>query len=221
MTVRVGTWNVHGLRAGVDPIARAVQHEELDVLLIQESGPRWRLRDLGERLGWVVCADPRAFPRRRVKNAVLFRAGLVSVARSRLLRFEGAPFLQPRGALIAEVNEGWTVVSVHLGLQGPLRARHARALLDVVGGARGPLVIGGDLNAHPDDSATRALASRCPDVWAAAGDGPGLTMPAASPTARIDYLFASPAILPLRARTAGDPALSDHLMMVADLELPD
>ena len=221
MTVRVGTWNVHGLRAGVDPIARAVQHEELDVLLIQESGPRRRLRDLGERLGWVVCTDPRAFPRRRIKNAVLFRTGLVSVGRSRLLRFEGAPFLQPRGALIAEANEGWTVVSVHLGLQRSLRARHARALLDVVGSARGPLVIGGDLNAHPDDPATRALASRCPDVWAAVGDGAGLTMPAASPTARIDYLFASPAILPLRARTAGDPALSDHLMMVADLELPD
>jgi endonuclease/exonuclease/phosphatase family metal-dependent hydrolase len=218
-SLRVATWNVHGLRAGVRAIARAIQHEEIDVLLLQESGPRRRLRALGERLGWVLCPDPWAFPRRRVQNAVLLRTGLVSLVRSRLLRFEGTPFLEPRGALIADVNERWTVVSVHLGLQRSLRARHADALLQVVGSTQGPLVIGGDLNAHPDDPATGALASRCPDVWTVAGDGDGLTMPAALPTARIDYLFASPTVRPLRAWIAGDATASDHLMVVADLEL--
>jgi endonuclease/exonuclease/phosphatase family metal-dependent hydrolase len=217
-SLRTATWNVHGLRAGVEDVARAIQHEGIDVLLLQESGPRWRLRALGERLGWVVCSDPWAFPRRRVQNAVLLRTGLVSNVRSRLLRFEGAPFLEPRGALIS-VNESWTAVSVHLGLQRSLRARHADALLQVVGSAQGPLVIGGDLNAHPDDPATRALASRCPDVWAMAGDGDGLTMPAVQPTARIDYLFASPTMRVIRAWTAGDAVASDHLMVVADLEL--
>jgi endonuclease/exonuclease/phosphatase family metal-dependent hydrolase len=219
--VRAGTWNVHGLRAGVEAVASVVRAEELDVLLVQESGPRGRLRELGERVGLVVCADPWAFPRRRISNAVLVRAGLVASVRSRLIRFDGAPFLQPRGALIAQVDDRWTFASIHLGLHREQRLRHARQLLAELDAVPGTVLIGGDLNAHPDDPATRALAERYPEVWSKVGDGEGLTMPAAEPTARIDYLFASPTVRALRARTVGHATTSDHLMVVADLELPD
>jgi endonuclease/exonuclease/phosphatase family metal-dependent hydrolase len=220
--VRVGTWNVHGLRTGGDAVARVVRDEELDVLLVQESGPRRRLRRLGERLGWVVCADPRAFPRRRVQNAVLIRPGLVGIVRSRLLRFEAAPFLQPRGALIAQVDERWTLASIHLGPNREQRLHQATELVRTFEGVHGPVVIGGDLNAHADDPATLALATRFPDVWPIVGDGSaGLTMPAAGPTARIDYVFADPSARPVRAWIAGGASVSDHLLVVADLELPD
>jgi endonuclease/exonuclease/phosphatase family metal-dependent hydrolase len=218
MTVRVGTWNVHGLRAGVEAVAAAIHAERPDILVVQESGPRRRLSALGEALGMTVATDPIVFPRRRVRNAVLILPPL-QLRSHRLMRFDGGPWLAPRGAMIAEVD-GLAVVSLHLGLKRQERLAHVGQLLDALG-SDPRVVIGGDLNAHPDDPSTRALASRCPDMWAAAGDGPGLTMPAASPTARIDYLFASPEILPLRARISGDPALSDHLMMVADFELPD
>lgn len=182
--VRVATWNVHGLRTGVDAVARAVGAEELDVLLVQESGSRRRLRQLGERLGWVVCADPWAFPRRRIRNAVLLRPGLAGSVRSRLLRFESAPLLQPRGALIAQVDDRWTIASIHLGLNREQRLHQARELLTALDHARGAVLIGGDLNAHPDDPATLTLVERCPEVWATAGEGAGLTMPATprSPT---------------------------------------
>lgn len=219
--VRVATWNVHGLRVGVAAVLRVVRGEELDLLLVQESGPRRRLHELGERLGWVVCADPWAFPRRRIRNAVLIRTGLVASARPRLLRFEGAPFLQPRGALIAQVDERWTFASVHLGLNRQQRLHQARQLLAGLDSVPGSVLIGGDLNAHPDDPATQALAERYPDVWPRAGQGEGLTMPAAAPTARIDYLFASSNAPVLGARIAAAPGVSDHLMVVADLELPD
>ena len=217
--VRAATWNVHGLRAGVDAVLRIVRAEELDLLLVQESGSRRRLQELGERLGWVVCADPWAFPRRRIRNAVLIRAGLVASVRSRLLRFE-APLLQPRGALVAQVDERWTFGSVHLGLSRQQRLQQARQLLAALDGTRGTVLIGGDLNAHPDDPATQALTERYPDVWPRAGEGEGLTMPAAEPTARIDYLFASSDVQVLGARIAARGA-SDHLMLVADLEVPD
>jgi endonuclease/exonuclease/phosphatase family metal-dependent hydrolase len=219
--VRVGTWNVHGLRTGIDAVARIVRDEELDALLVQESGPRRRLRRLGERLGWVVCADPPAFPRRRVQNAVLIRPGLVGILRSRLLRFAAAPFLQPRGALIAQVDERCTLASIHLGLNRAQRLDQARQLLRALESVRGAIVVGGDLNAHPDDPATGAVATRFADVWSIVGDGTaGLTMPAADPTARIDYVFTNDDVRPTRAWIAGDATRSDHLMVVADLELP-
>lgn len=218
--LRVGTWNVHGFRAGVEPIERVVRAEALDVLFVQESGPRRRLRQLGDRLDWLVCADPWAFPRRRIQNGVLLRARRDGELTSRLVRFEGAPLLQPRGALIATAGDRWTFASIHLGLDRRQRLHQARQLLAALDGASGTVVIGGDLNAHPEDPATRVIAERYPDVWPSAGDGEGRTMPAAVPTARIDYVFAGPEARPIRAWTAGDAAISDHLLVVAELEVP-
>ena len=51
-TLRVATWNVHGMRAGEDEIARVIRAERIDIAVLQESGPRRRLRALGvARLG--------------------------------------------------------------------------------------------------------------------------------------------------------------------------
>ena len=97
-TLRVATWNVHGLRAGVTAVASAIRAEELDVVLVQESGPRRRLRDLARMLGWTLSADPRAFPRRRVQNALLARPGVVAgPIRPRHIRFARASLVHPRG----------------------------------------------------------------------------------------------------------------------------
>jgi endonuclease/exonuclease/phosphatase family metal-dependent hydrolase len=110
-------------------------------------------------------------------------------------------------------------------------------LTDLCAGlAGGPVVIGGDLNATPDERAVRWLADRYWDAWAtmAAGgeDGAqtgaaaalagGETFPARDPTARIDYLFASAGLrvvsarVPVRAEEA-----SDHLPLAAELEVED
>ncbi|HEX5938014.1 MAG TPA: endonuclease/exonuclease/phosphatase family protein [Actinomycetota bacterium] len=214
--LRVATWNVHGLRAGVPAAASAIRAEEPDVLLLQESGPRRRLRDLGRALGWTVSADPRVFPRRRVQNALLARPGAAELIRPRLVRFaRGSPW-HPRGALIAEVDERWTAVSAHLGLDRRERERHVAELGSLFEGATRPLVLGADLNARPDDPVSRSLAAQLTDVWGQVGEDDGATFPATEPTARIDYLFVGPAFQALRAWTAGSTA-SDHLMVVADL----
>jgi endonuclease/exonuclease/phosphatase family metal-dependent hydrolase len=216
--IRVATWNVHGLRAGVGAVADVVRTEAVDVLMLQESGPRRGLRALGAALGMLVCADPPAFPRRRVQNAVLIRNPHV-VGHS-FLRFSHGSFLYPRGALIAQIDEGLSVVSVHLGLSGSDRGRHIQQLVGVAGGSSKRFVIGGDLNALPTDPGPRMLAARATDCWHAVGHGEGHTFPSHAPAARIDYLFAGPAIQPLRAWTAGG-TVSDHLMVVADLRMDD
>ena len=58
-----------------------------------------------------------------------------------------------------------------------------------------------DLHAQPGNPAVEAVGERYVDVWSAAGSDEGLTMPAGQPTARIDYLFASPEARPTRALT--------------------
>jgi endonuclease/exonuclease/phosphatase (EEP) superfamily protein YafD len=79
--------------------------------------------------------------------------------------------------------------------------------------------MGGDLNATSERRATELLARRYPDVWMSGGEGPGLTMPAASPVARIDFLFASPDLRVGGAWVGTDTGASDHLPVYADLEV--
>jgi endonuclease/exonuclease/phosphatase family metal-dependent hydrolase len=216
--MRVATWNVHGIRAGAEAVAAVVRDQAVDILLLQESGPRRRLRALGAALGMVVCGDPPAFPRRRIQNAVLVRP-TPGVRTRRLVRFDAGSVLHPRGALIVGLDD-LTAVSVHLGLRGTERGRHVERLLEILRGIDEAVVIGADLNAHPEDAGPARIAASYQDVWTRAGDGEGRTLPSHTPTARIDYLFASPAAQPLRAWTAGGTA-SDHLMVVADLRLQD
>jgi endonuclease/exonuclease/phosphatase family metal-dependent hydrolase len=215
-TLRVATWNVRGLRAGAHAVASALRAEEPDVVLLQESGSRGRLRELGRTLGWTVSADPRVFPRRRVRNALLARPGAAALIRPRFVRFAAGSPWHPRGALFAEIDERWTAVSTHMGLDGPERGRHVEELRSLLEGATQPVVVGADLNASLDEPGPRALAGQLTDVWAQVGDGDGATFPATGPTARIDYLFVGPGVRALRAWTAGG-TVSDHLMVVADL----
>jgi endonuclease/exonuclease/phosphatase family metal-dependent hydrolase len=166
----------------------------------------------------MVCADPRAFPRRRIQNAVLVREGLATVVHDGLRRFSGGSFLHPRGVLLADLDERFSVMSVHLGLSGRERANQVAQLLERFEGSTGGFAIGADLNALPGDPAPSALSELATDCWAAVGEGSGATFPSLGPTARIDYLFAGPAVQPLRAWTAGG-TVSDHLMVIAELEL--
>jgi endonuclease/exonuclease/phosphatase family metal-dependent hydrolase len=218
--LRVATWNIHGLRAGVDAVARAIGGQEPDIVLVQESGPRRKLATVGDALGYLVCGDPRAFPRRRVENAVLVRSRSATAVRYRLVRFSGGSLLYPRGALIAEIDEDLTATSIHLGLGGAERARHIRQFLSLEPRGDGRFVFGGDLNVTPSAPGPALLAEGATDCWHAVGDGVGATFPSDAPTVRIDYLFAGPALEPLRAWTAGE-TISDHLMVVADLRVPE
>lgn len=216
--IRVATWNVHGLRAGVEAVARVVRGERVDILMLQESGPRGRLRALGATLGMVVCLDPPAFPRRRIQNALLVRPPR-QVRSHRLVRFDGGSLIHPRGALIARLDDV-TAISVHLGLESAERARHVPQLLEIVRDVEQPVVVGGDLNVRPEAASPARIAASYPDVWTGVGEGGGSTYPSSDATARIDYLFAGPAIRSLRAWTVGG-TVSDHLMVVADLRISE
>jgi endonuclease/exonuclease/phosphatase family metal-dependent hydrolase len=218
--LRVATWNVHGMRAGVEEIARVIRAEQVDIVALQESGPRRRLRAVGETLDMQVCGDPWAFPRRRIQNAVLVRRGLANTVSHRLHRFSGGSLLYPRGVLLADVDHRVSVLSVHLGLDRSERAQHVEQLVAMLEGSVGTFVVGGDLNTLPGDPGPSSLAGLASDCWEAADEGSGATFPSNAPAARIDYLFAGRAFRPLRAWTAGG-TVSDHLMVIAELALTE
>ncbi len=220
--LRVVTYNVHGLRAGVAAVAATVGALAPDILLVQESGSRRRLRRFARAVGMVVAADPASPLRRRVKDAVLVRPP-AAIAGRRLLRFRGSRRRHPRGCLVARVvPEGgrqlWAL-SVHLGLDGAERGRHVRELLALVDELEpsGPVVLGGDLNASPEARAVAAIARRLVDVSVGAGEP---TFPATGPVARIDHLFVSAELRVVSETTGAEGArtASDHLPVTADLE---
>ena len=225
MRLRVVVYNVRGFRDGFDALVRLVGHFEPDVLLLNETGGRWRLRRFAKALGMRVASDPWVWFRRRVKDAVLVRAPWW-VSAHRQQRFEGTPAMYPRGALVAELENGdarLVAVATHLGLHPRERLHDAHEIGRLVPQARAA-VIGGDLNERPDGKAVALLSERFGDAWLLGGDADGDTFPADEPTARIDYLFVTKGIAVQRvivppgedARTA-----SDHRPVVGELTLPD
>lgn len=224
MRLRVATYNVRGFRDDPSALIDVVDRTAPDLLLLQETGPRHTFRSFAAAVGMEPAADPWSPLRRRVKNAVLARPPW-RVAQTRLHRFQGSARFYPRGALIAHVGRAgrrlWAV-SIHLGLAPAERNAHVRELTDLCAGLAGaPIVIGGDLNATPDQRAPGWLADRFWDAWSEVGDGEGPTFPASDPTARIDYVFASAGLLLGSASVGKAPDASDHLPVIVDLSIED
>lgn len=226
MRVRVLVYNVRGFRDGADRVAAVVRRFEPDIVLLNESDGRLRLRRFARAVGMQAARDPWSPLRRRVKNAVLVRTPWRILTR-RLHRFAGSARLYPRGALLAHLGRSgfrlWGV-AMHLGLHSVERRNHAQELVDVLRGLDGPIALGGDLNETPSGRAVAFLAERFWDAWLLGGDVAGETFPADEPTARIDYLFVSEGIRVERAIVPPIPQVrvaSDHRPLVAELTLPD
>lgn len=222
-TLRVTGYNVRGFRSGIDAVVAVVEDLVPDVLLLQETGPRRVLRAFARAVGMQLAEDPPSPLRRRVKDAVLVRAPS-RIAERRFRRFRDSRPWYPRGCAIARIDgpgaAPFWAVSVHLGLDGGERGRHVRELLALVDTLEpaGPVVIGGDLNVTPDARVVASIGARLPAVTGAGAP----TYPASAPTARIDHLFASPAlrVIAETVGAAGAGTASDHLPVTADLERP-
>jgi endonuclease/exonuclease/phosphatase family metal-dependent hydrolase len=223
--LRVVAYNVRGFRDGFDRLVRLVGHFEPDILLLNETGGRWRLRRFGRSLGMQVAGDPWAFPRRRVKDAVLVRRPWW-ISEHRQERFEDTPPMYPRGALVAELENGdarLVAVATHLGLH-PVERLHDAHELGRLLPPGAAAVVGGDLNEEPNGKAVGLLSERFGDAWLLGGDADGDTFPADEPTARIDYLFVTKGIAVERVIVPPGPdarEASDHRPLVAELTLPD
>lgn len=223
--MRVVVANVRGFhQARPAVVAAALGEFAPDVVLVTECGTRRRLRRFASALGMEPHHGslPPFLP--RVRNAVLVRPPL-SVADGGLVVFDGHAPLRRQGAYFARVTGAdapFWAVTVHLGLRGEERGRHADDLMRLLGHSEPPLLVGGDLNAKPDSRVVAKLTDIGWDAWVRMGQSTGETFPSHEPVARIDYLFVSREVRVDGAMVpggAGVRAASDHLPLVVDLTL--
>ena len=223
MRVRVLVYNVKAFRLGVRGVATLVAEHGPDVALLQECGPRYRLRRFARALGMEQVSKHFLF-RRSIHEAVLVRHPWRVISHE-LHRFPKDVRFYPRGALIARLGLSghrlWAI-SVHLGLSPAARRRNADELVSRSLALDGPVVAGGDLNEGPNGKAVTWISSRLRDAWAERGEGSGETFRADVPRARIDYLFVGDGVGVERAVVLRGPqaaAVSDHLPLFVDITL--
>ncbi|MGZ5399301.1 MAG: endonuclease/exonuclease/phosphatase family protein [Nocardioides sp.] len=227
------TLNIHGGRtkAGVldlERVAAELRGWDADVVLLQEvdrgrerSDTEAQAEWLGDALGleWAYG------PTRRLRsgssgNAVLSRFPVVD---SRFRSLPRLPGLYRRGLVQVTVDvEGREVdvLSTHLDHVAPAARRaQAAAIAAVVRGSERPALLGGDLNAEPGLPPLAILdRAGLVDPWPLVGNGSGLTVPAADPQRRIDYVLADDSFAPLRSEVLIS-SISDHRAVRTSLEL--
>lgn len=116
-----------------------------------------------------------------------------------------------------------------LGMAARVREDQARRWLERIRQAGGPAVLCGDLNVTDQNTAYTLLAAGLQDTFRRAGWGLGHTWPAAAGAFRgipaparlfrLDYVWATPHWRVVSAHVAAWDGQSDHLPVVADLEL--
>jgi endonuclease/exonuclease/phosphatase family metal-dependent hydrolase len=226
----LASWNIHkavGSDGRRDPerILAVLEETRADIAILQEADTRFGIRTsvlpaaLLAEAGWrPVPFDPNRRALGWHGNAILVRGALDVRAYRRL----ALPTLEPRGAVLADVTLGGTllrVVGLHLDLSGLRRLEQVRRILARLAAAPGdpPTVVAGDMNVW-------APAEPCLDLLGRALRplplGP--SFPARLPVAALDRIHVSHGIEPLSSGVHRSPLAaraSDHLPVVARLLL--
>ncbi|AKU19027.1 hypothetical protein VV02_16885 [Luteipulveratus mongoliensis] len=220
--LRVVSYNVRAFKDDTDALRRVVRALNPDVLCLQEV-PRHPLS--GHRIADFAasCGLYWAGGHRGRMSTTLFTALRVDVLSSghRLLPVRRPD--EPRGYAFAQLqlpgHRPLTAVSVHLSLRSAERPAHAALLRRAAElGDDVPLVVAGDINETHDGKAWAELSRELEDA-----NGDVLTFPSSKPVKRIDAIFASPTLKPVRPSLELDEAdlvaATDHRPLYLDLDL--
>jgi endonuclease/exonuclease/phosphatase family metal-dependent hydrolase len=231
--VTVLTLNIHSGRtkAGrleLGRLASELKSWDADLVLLQEvdrgrdrTGGVDQARRLAGRLGYSHVYGPtRQFRPGSTGNAILTRWPMVDT-RLRALPREVGTYRRGLARATVDVDgEHVDVFSTHLDHTSPgVRRAQARAVAASVRRSSRPVVLGGDLNAEPGTPAVRAVELvGLVDGWSVVGRDEGLTVPAASPRRRIDYVLANEDFVPVRSRVLVS-SVSDHRAVMTTYDL--
>nr|WP_239579906.1 endonuclease/exonuclease/phosphatase family protein [Microlunatus panaciterrae] len=214
-------------RLDLGAIASTIESCSPDIVALQEvdrhfhprSGhldqPQWYAERLGMHLHFapilVLPADREAAPDREYGLALLSRLPFSDRGHLRYaLRAN-----EPRGLLTAEVNWGGRtirLVNTHLSAHDRRARRHeATELVQHLDQRQLPTVVAGDFNALSRAGELSGLRRWLTDAWRA-----GRGLPFTSSGRRIDYIWMSRELAPLRTWVVRSGA-SDHYPVVADL----
>ena len=206
-------------RLDLGRVSSELRSWDADLVLLQEVD-RGRVRTdevhqtrrLAARLGYSWVYGPtRRFQPGSTGNAVLSRWPTVDV---RIRSLPWSPGYYRRGLVRATVDVGGReidVYSTHLDHASvAVRQAQARAVAEAVRRSPRPVVLGGDLNAESGMPAIRMLERvGLVDGWLVVGRDDGLTVPAAAPRRRIDYVLADESFAPVRSQVLIS-LVSDH-----------
>jgi endonuclease/exonuclease/phosphatase family metal-dependent hydrolase len=222
VSVRVVSYNVHGLSDDRGALNAVVRSLAPDVVVVQEAPRRfrWRAKCAEIAHSWHMIYASGGLP--SLGNLIVVSHRL-RVRDAWSLRYPLKPGRHLRGAAFARCTVGdvsFTVAASHLSTDDDERPRQAERLIQELDGVAGPLVLGCDVNDSAAGVSWQRLASGLIDVGASS-DEP--TFSAVNPKRRIDGLFVSSDIAVESFRVVSDAATraaSDHLPVVADLIIP-
>lgn len=240
--IRVLVFNIHAGKDAkgadnLEAVAGLVKSTRADLVLLQEVD-RGTTRSGGvdqvDRLAALTRYAPAFAP-----SLVSFQGGqygIAALAREFVGYQATVPLLvtpvqtraggsrEPRVALLAYVTvrgASWRLVNTHVDPSDA--AARAQELRQVAATAREqqaagrPLLVGGDLNATPDDPGLSALRDAgLRDAWTECGTGDGFTYPSDAPVKRIDYLWL--AGVQCASATVVDTRISDHRPLLVTLK---
>ncbi|HJV35048.1 endonuclease/exonuclease/phosphatase family protein [Geomonas sp.] len=243
-TFSIMTYNVHsciGTDGQLSPlrIAEVIDHYNPDVVALQELDAgleRTQRIDQAHLIAQTLEMSFHFHSSIQVQeggygNAILSRSPVRLIKAGAVPAEPVHPNYERRGAIWAEVELAGSriqIIATHFGLNKRERVCQAQALTGpewlTHSECRPPAILCGDFNALPVSFAYRVLAGSIDDVQRRLkGRRPKGTFPVQFPFMRIDHLFVTPDIKVKSIsvpKTALTRLASDHLPLVATLELP-
>ena len=245
--IRIMNFNIAAGHGDISAIARVIAEQDPDIVALQEVDVHWGVRSgyddqaeyLAEALGMdffygeIYTLPPdregEGVPERRYGLAFLSKEPIRYGQNHQLTRQSTQPDAPGVRSLpgfpeIVIPFPGGIVhfFNTHLDYRPDpaIRETQVMEMIEIMEQAEGPVVLAGDLNAHPDALEIDPLFVMLRDAWDARGDvgDPGYTFPADAPDRRIDYILHSPHFEVLDVFVV-DSQASDHLAVVADLVL--
>jgi endonuclease/exonuclease/phosphatase family metal-dependent hydrolase len=224
-TLRVLSYNVHGLRDDTGSLAELVREVAPDVAILQEAPRRFRWRQ--------KCADlARSFDM-YVAGGGLPALGNLVLTNLRVrprdtwhVQFPLTPGRHMRGAVFTRCTVGrvsFVAAGSHLSIDATERPAQATQLKKYLAELDEPVVVGCDVNENSGGAAWRTLADGYVDGALAIDGDERPTFPALAPRDRIDAIFVDPRWTVEEFRivdTAAAKAASDHLPLVVELSIP-
>lgn len=223
--VRVLAFNTHRSFGGIGTVAAEIEAVDPDIVLLQEidrfhgrTGGIDQAAYFAEQLGMDYAFGA------NVRSGNGGEYGVAVLSDFKILNSENYPLPnspggEPRGLLRVGVEIGGQEVRIyntHLQNKMPgLREAQARYVAGIIANEDSPVILGGDMNATSGTATLAPLTAQLVDAWTV-GSGPEGTGPGGS---RIDFLLASPEIIPQHAQTLRS-AISDHARVFADFVVP-
>lgn len=239
--ITIMTFNILGSNARIDDLMLSLRQSDADLILLQESLPRWGdgLPELRDVYPYQVTQTYATNP---MGNTLLSRYPIVSTEAYFLMNVRhDRVLLNVDGIVIAVYNihlaspqSGQPRINLpfsprfldlFLMYNDTLRNSQIDALLTRLESETYPYIVAGDFNTSEDAPKYAALANRMTDSYREVGFGYGGTWPYAPilglprlvpSVLRIDYIWHSDAFVALNA-SVGAPMGSDHLPVIATL----